>query len=272
MPPMVNVNGDAARWRLLRMSYDSVFKNLALEETLARVRGFEATRPTVRFWTNVPSVVLGRFQEASSEVDLALCESLKVEVARRFTGGGAVFHDKGTLNFTITTGSEIKPNLSAIHEEYSAVVVDSLKTLGIESSFSPPNSILVDERKVFGAAAALGNHFTLWHGSLLVSTDIQTLGKVLAPSRREMPNGFVRSQWRPVTTIESVLGRRVSVEELQTHLSASLQERFGVGVFEDDLLPSEENHLQGIFAQKYALPEWNLYGNRFRSENKESVE
>ena len=87
-----------------------------------------------------------------------------------------------------------------------------------------------------------------------------------------MSSGFVRSQWKPVTTIETLLGRGVSVEELQIQLLSSLREGLGIEVFDAGLLPSEEEYFQTLFARKYALPEWNLYGNHGRSENKESVE
>ena len=271
MPPMVNASTSVPEWRLLQLSYESAFENLALEETLARTVNSK-TDPTVRFWSNVPAVVLGRFQEASAEADLAICESRKVQVARRFTGGGAVFHDKGTLNFTIITQPELGLNVSALHEKYSDIVIDSLRGLKVDCSFSPPNSVLIGGRKVFGAAAALGAHFALWHGSVLVSTDTRTLEEVLAPSRRKMPTRFVRSQWKPVTTIEAAMGRSISIEEVQARLLRSLKEGFGIGIREVGLLPAEEDYLQRLLSRKYSLAQWNLYGNRFQAENKESVE
>jgi len=260
-----------SKWRLLELSYESAFNNLALEETLARKAGSESFLPTVRLWTNVPTVVLGRFQEASSEVDLNFCELRKVQVARRFTGGGAVFHDKGTLNFTIVTEPSLRLSVGKLHETYSRLIISSLKGLDLNCSFSPPNSILVDGRKVCGAAAAFGNHFALWHCSILVSTDTELLEDVLAPSRRIVSTRFVRSHWKPITTIEAELGMKIGLREVRSQLLRSFASEFDAELGEGGLTLDEEDSLR-ILVGKYSSVEWNLHGNGFQVGGKESVE
>ena len=262
MPPVVKDHVRLPQWRLLDLSYDSAFKNLALEEALARTPHRETVLPTVRLWTNCPAAVLGRFQEALCEVDLGLCESRNVQVTRRFTGGGAVFHDNGTLNFTVLTEPAHGLGVGKLHEIYSRLIMVALRGLKLNCSFSPPNSILVDGRKVCGAAAAIGKHFALWHGSILVSTDIRLLEEILAPSRRALSTRFVRSQWKPVTTIEAALGSKIGLLEVKSQLLRSFATEVDGTLVEGVLTPDEEDYLQMLLSGKYSSAEWNLYGNR----------
>lgn len=272
MPPMVKADRRISQWRLLELSYESPFKNLALEEALARTTTSESFLPTVRFWTNAPATVLGRFQDASLEVDLELCESRKVQVVRRFTGGGTVFHDDGTLNFTIVTKRTPSLSVGSIHETYSHIIMNSLKDLNLNCSISPPNAILVDGRKVCGAAAAVGDNFALWHCTILVSTDTRLLEEALAPSRKNVSTRYVRSRWKPVTTIEAALGMKTNLQDVRSHLLRSFRRQFDARLIQGELTRYEEEDLRTLLYQKYLTVQWNLYGNRFAREGKERVE
>ncbi len=260
MPPMVG-EADSDNWRLLDLSYASVFQNLALEEALARSTVLPEFRPTVRYWVNSPSVILGRFQETSSEVDATLCEENNTQIGRRFTGGGAVFHDEGNLNFTIVTRRKERITLTGLHETASLVVLDALGSLGLKPTFLSPNSILIGGRKVSGAAAALGSDFTLWHSSILVSTNVDTLKLVLAPSEKAHATRFVRSRWQPVTTLQAALGRRVSLDDVKEQLMRSVEKSLGVRLEVGALSAEEDNRCDRLYRRKYSLPAWNVYGN-----------
>jgi len=246
---------------MLDHSYESAFQNLALEETLAQSALWNEFRPTVRLWVDPPAVVVGRFQDVKAEVDTAICEQNNVQIARRFTGGGAVFHDDGNLNFTVVTkGAEGTP-LTKLHEKYLSIVMGALGKLGVKASFSPPNSILVSGRKLSGSAAALGTHFTFWHSSILVSTDTDLLERVLSPSRKITSTRFIRSRWQQVTTLQAALGKPVRIEEVKHQLARSVEKTLGISLEMDDLRSDEKERLASLHAQKYSSPQWNLYGN-----------
>ncbi len=257
------VNGEMAsgNWRLLDLSCSSVHENLALEEALARTASSENFRPTVRFWVNPPSVVLGRFQRTADEVDMTLCEQYGVQVARRFTGGGAVFHDEGNLNFTIVNRRNEAISLAKLHEDASSIVIDALSELGVKTTFLSPNSILVGDRKVSGAAAALGSGFVLWHNSILVSANVHTLELVLAPSKKIHSTPFVRSRWHPVINLQGALGKRIGLDYVKLQLIRSLEAILHVKLKTNGLNADEEAWFRRLYDRKYSSPDWNQHGD-----------
>lgn len=260
MPPLVGGPTTSDRWRLLEQSYGSVFQNLAIEEALARSALSPTFRPTVRLWVNPQSVILGRFQKASTEVDISLCQQSGIQIARRFTGGGAVYQDEGNLNLTLVIQQGERPTQPGLSETASAIVLGALSGFGLKGSFLEPNSIMLGERKISGAAAASGNGFALWHGSLLVSTNVDTLESVLAPSRQKHMTHFVRSRWHPVTTLKAAVGRKVSVEEVRSKLIESAQEILGAKLEADRMRADEERWFTSLYTRKYSLPNWNNDG------------
>ncbi len=258
---MVNEEMAAGNWRLLDLSCSTVFENLALEEALARTASSENFRPTVRFWVNPLSVVLGRFQRTTDEVDTTLCERYGVQVARRFTGGGAVFHDEGNLNFTIVNRRNEGISPAKLHENASSIVIDALSELGVKTTFLSPNSILVGGRKVSGAAAALGSGFVLWHNSILVSANVDTLELVLAPSKKIHSTPFVRSRWHPVINLQVALGKRIGLDHVKSQLIRSLQAILCVKLKANGLNADEETWFRRLYERKYSSLGWNQYGN-----------
>ena len=253
-------NGAGASWRRLNLSYKTAFMNLAVEEAIARAFSIRLQQqPTLRFWVNPKSVVLGRFQEASLEADLALCRSKDIQVVRRFTGGGAVFHDEATLNLSILKQPDA--SLTTFQESNLRLVLECLSALGVQCTTSPPNSILVEGRKVCGAAAAMGKRFALWHCSILIGTDTSLLELALTPSQTIQATQFVRSRWQPITNVSQALHGRLGSEELIQHLETSLEARFNFDLEATQLSRGEEKYAEELLSSKYSLDEWNLAGN-----------
>jgi len=261
MQTMVNQFGYFEKWRILDLSHASPFQNLALEEALVQGDVSGDFIPTVRLWVNPPAAVIGRFQDVKSEVDVEFCERNGIQIVRRFTGGGAVYHDEGNLNFTIVMPKPENIRLLEFHEINATIVQDCLKRFGLESEFVPPNSVEVSGKKISGAAAGFGRNLTLWHSSILVSTDITTPALALSPSRREFKTTHVRSRWRPVTTLEAALGKRVSLNEVKTCLLQSFHKLTDTKLEPLPLLSAEEQLMQTLLASKYSSYEWNYLGN-----------
>lgn len=157
--------------------------NLAVDEALARAAGPE---PALRFWRNDRCVVLGRFQVVEAEVDLGAAHRLDVPVYRRFTGGGAVYHDAGNLNISLVAPRDhplVARRLGAgLHGLYGAVLeplAAAIRSLGILAG-AAPRGLFVGGSKLGGVAAWIGGRTVLVHTTLLVDTDLVALEQVLA--------------------------------------------------------------------------------------------
>lgn len=262
---MVNGEAGPATWRLLEVSRPSAFANLAVEEALARSH-VGPSLPVIRMWRNPPAAIVGRFQEISAEVDVELCRKNNIAIARRFTGGGAVYHDLGNLNLTLVTQRPLGVPLREMHKKNSSIILDLLAHLGLEGVFVPPNSINVGQRKIAGAAAALGQSFALWHASILVSTDTLVLQHVLAPSRQLIQTSSIRSNWRPVTTLAEVLGGEIEVDNIQQELLKSCVRMVSPRIEKSGFLDTEERYSRSLYERKYSLPHWNLNRDWFEDE------
>lgn len=158
-------------------------RNLALDEALGRSAG---PIPTLRLWRNDACVVIGRSQVASAEVDPRACEQLGIPVYRRFTGGGAVYHDPGNLNVTIVVRRDDSPfagrpefsrppGLYRLVLEPLAVAARSLGAPAIAAE----RDLLVGGAKIGGVAAWIDREVVLVHGTLLIDADLATLERVL---------------------------------------------------------------------------------------------
>jgi len=259
--PILVTSPRGETWRRLEANFPTVSMNLAMEEAMARAfSARKQTQTSVRFWSTSKAVVLGRFQEVGAEVDLEQCNLHDVQVARRFTGGGTVYLDKGALNFTIVTLPEY--SISRLQDINLSVVLQSLANLGIPCTMSTPNSILTRGRKICGASAALGMDFTLWHCSILVDPDVRLLELTLAPSKSKSNSPFVHSRWQPVTTVAKALSRRITVEEMGSYLEHSIEQSFGVRLEKKPASKDENSYAEELYARKYSGVEWNLFGNR----------
>lgn len=186
--------------------------NLAVDEALARAAG---PAPALRFWRNDRCVILGRFQVADAEVDLGAAHRLGVPVYRRFTGGGAVYHDAGNLNVSLVAPRDhplVGPRLGAGPQWLYGAVLEPLaaavRTLGIPA-VAAPRGLFVGGRKLAGVAAWVGGRAVLVHTTLLVDADLVTLERVLAG-----PGDPGNARWRrtkseraPVTSLAHELER-----------------------------------------------------------------
>lgn len=212
--------------------------------------------PIVRLWRNPPSVIVGRFQDVAAEVDVEFCEGNGITIARRFTGGGAVFHDYGNLNISIVTRRSEPFSVKSLYERNAALITDVLARKGVNGSFVPPNSIHVYGKKILGAAAAVGRSFVLWHASLLISTDTIRLERSLAPSLSFESTSSIRSHWHPVTTLTQALGETVG-DDLEEELINSCEMMFGSRMERSELLEREVQEMEELYEKKYSLRDWN---------------
>jgi lipoate---protein ligase len=222
-------------WRLLDLSCADAESNLALEEAVARAVATGRAPSTLRFWAEDNAVILGRFQDPQLEVNLAACSRYRTAVVRRFTGGGAVYHDSGNLNWAVSLAREhplvrsAGINVPRIYNVLSAGVVQGLRRLGAAARFVPPSDIRIHDRKVSGTAGAVKWGGVFFHGTLLVSSDLRRIEEILdAPEAPASATRTVRSVKKPMITLGEALGRDVGMSEVKSQLVRGFEEALGV--------------------------------------------
>jgi lipoate-protein ligase A len=258
---LVQGESETSSWRLLDLEYADAPSNLALEEAIARQVGEGKSPPTLRLWRNRSAAIIGENQSADAEVRLDACRELGVEVVRRFTGGGAVYHDLGNLNYSICTRRSSSSSLAlqqAVFKRGIDCVVACLRTLGLESNRVPVNTIVVRGRKISGGAGAIRWGAVFYHGSILVSTDLKIIWKILRWEQPPMLRALVKSTRFPVTSVQTELGRRILTDDVKIALSDTF-----VRIFETQPVPGhatdqEAQMIPVLVREKYGTTEWNL--------------
>lgn len=232
-------------------STDPAF-NLALEETL-----FDTLSPEqpgiFLIWRNEPSVIVGCHQNTAEEVNAAFCRARGIHVVRRPTGGGAVYHDLGNVNFSFLVW--VDKNRLAGFEEFMEPMVLALRDLGVDAAYTSRNDITVDGRKVAGTAQRRSGQKMLHHGCLLVDVDTSVLSDALASDPEKFRSKGVASHRARVANLREFLPAGLSPEQCMTMVIDAMTRRCAP---EMRTLPPELRQKAEALAQsRYRSWEWN---------------
>lgn len=227
--------------------------NLALEELLAT----EATQDIFMLWRNDASIIVGRHQNTSAEIDESFVRARNIRVVRRITGGGAVYHDLGNINFSCISLERTWDDKSAIR--FTAPIIHALKAIGLDAQFSGRNDILANNCKISGCARSVTRGHTLFHGTLLFDVDLSVLAKALKPDPDKIRSKGIKSVRARVGNIIDMLDRPdapADTDEFLQRLQGAIQDMFGqpFATPPGDLLAKAE----ALANEKYRTWEWNF--------------
>lgn len=233
------------------------YYNLAAEEFL--LTGLE--EPVFRLWRNAPSVIIGRYQNAAAEINRDYALSCNIPVVRRLTGGGAVFHDLGNINYTFISPRQAGEDTSAMFRRFTAPILTALKGLGIDASFQGRNDLVIDGRKFSGNAICVHQNRVLQHGTLLFSSSMADLSQVLKSRPEKFIGKGVQSNRSRVTNISEHLppGYSMKVEEFISHVRDTVLRsgEYGDTVIRD-YSDEEKAGISELSEKKYSTWEWNF--------------
>jgi len=226
--------------------------NLATEEYL--LKQFEDD--IFMLWQNSPSVIIGRYQNTFAEINIDYVEKNKIDVVRRITGGGTVFHDLGNVNFTFIARDT--GNNQHDFKFFTLPILKYLKSLDIDARFEGRNDLTIDGKKFSGNAGIKYNGSILHHGTLLYSSKIDDLTAALKTSTLKFQGKAVKSVNARVTNISEHLKEKLEVDQFINNLFS-----FVVNTHDEaqefTLDSNDFNSIQKLAIDKYYQWWWN-YG------------
>ena len=198
-------------------------------------------------WQNRPSVIIGRSQSAYAEVDLPFLEARQICLVRRVTGGGAVYHDLGNLNYSIAGPA------AEMEEEYGRMAC-TLQQLGIPAQRSGRNDILVDGRKCSGYAKRMSKDRILIHGTLMWDVDLENLTRALAVPGSKLQAAGIASVRSRVANLKAYLPRFRDIAAFRQTIQA-----LWAGDSTEIVLTSQQRQaIERLACDKFRSWEWNF--------------
>ena len=197
--------------------------NLALEEHC--LKNLEDGHQYVLLYRNDPSVVVGRNQNIFQEIDSRFVEDRRMPVVRRLSGGGAVYHDRGNLNF----GFIQKAGSGRLQDirRFLAPVLRALQHMGVGAGFNARNDLVAGSKKISGSARFSNTHRVMVHGTLLFDANLQALSRALNPPAEGLLTRAIRSVPHPVANIRPLLDRPMDLIDFKQRLLALLSRQMG---------------------------------------------
>ncbi|MEK4030932.1 MULTISPECIES: lipoate--protein ligase [Bacillaceae] len=228
--------------------------NLAIEEYA--VKYLDINESYLLFYINEPSIIIGKNQNTIEEINIDYVEEKNIHVVRRLSGGGAVYHDLGNLNFSFIT----KDDGDSFHnfKKFTEPVVTALHKLGIQAEMSGRNDILANGLKISGNAqfSTKGRMFS--HGTLMFQTNMDEVVAALKVRKDKIESKGIKSIRSRVTNIADLLEEKITIEEFRQFLLKNIFE--GESHIPEYRLDEKDwRIIEGISQERYKNWDWN-YG------------
>lgn len=230
--------------KLLKTGFSDACLNMGIDEALMKT----CSEPVLRLYGWKPHAVsIGYFQGLEEEVDLDACKRHGVDVVRRVTGGGAVYHaDEVTYSFVTT---EFDGNILDSYKDICAGVLLGLKKIGVDGSFAPLNDLIVGGKKFSGNAQTRRGGVLLQHGTILLSVDVDRMFDLLKVPSEKMKGKLISD------VKQRVVGIAKPFDETVQAVVDGFEEHYGLN-FEPMDLSEGQMTLARQFAEKYRSAEW----------------
>ena len=235
---------------LINNTNTNAYFNLAMEEYFLK----NTNEDIFLLWQNENSIIVGKNQNTLSEINYDYVKENNIKVVRRLSGGGAVFHDLGNINFTFISCND---NSFSDFKKFTMPIVEALKELNVHAEFSGRNDLLIDGQKFSGNAQYNYKNKVMHHGTLLFSSEINNLSNALKVKPSKFQGKSVKSVKSRVTNISSHLDKEMTVLEFKDYLMDFINKRDENSHFYE-LNDKDVESINKLVEEKYSTWEWNF--------------
>jgi len=227
--------------------------NLALEQYVFDTQDTE--KSYFILWQNHNAIIVGKHQNTQEEINAAFVKEKNISVVRRLSGGGAVYHDMGNLNFTFITGADNTKRID--FSVFCEPISQALRSLGVPVEISGRNDMSVEGKKFSGNAQYTKDGRVMHHGTILYDSDLEILSQALKPGKDKIESKAIKSIKSRVTNIRPYMKADMAVDEFWTALKDYLTVSLSMKEFSLD--PAHSAEVEELKEKVYSQWNWN-YG------------
>jgi Lipoate-protein ligase A len=245
------------RLRLLELEFlDNPRMSLAVEEAIFRLMLLGKSPPTFWFWRHRNAVIIGKFQIAEEEINMEIANQYNVQIAKRDTGGGAVYQDLGNLIYSVIVPDYhgVSNDVVKMYELMINPVLLAFKKLGVKAESPGLNDVEINGKKVLGSAAGLREGGVLFHATMLIRSNLEMLAKVLKVPRTKLQDKGVTQVSHRVGNVYDLAGK--DMDEVKRALLNGYSEYLNFEFYKDELTEREYKLAEYLYNNKYNRPEW----------------
>lgn len=235
---------------LINNTNTNAYFNLAMEEYFLK----NTTEDIFMLWRNESAIIVGKNQNTLSEINYEYVKENNIKVVRRQSGGGAVFHDLGNINFTFISCND---NSFSDFKRFTMPIIDALENLNIHAEFSGRNDLLINNQKFSGNAQYNYKNKVMHHGTLLFSSEINDLSSALKVKPSKFQGKSVKSVKSRVTNISNHLKKDMTVLEFKNYLMNFINSKDESNHFYE-LSQEDINEINKLVEEKYNTWQWNF--------------
>jgi lipoate-protein ligase A len=255
-------------WRLIPLETHNAFMNMAIDEAILTARIENLVPNTIRLYKWKPSAIsIGKNQNIGEQVYPDTVAKFAVDVVRRTSGGGAVYHDQdGEITYSVTAKIiDLGLDFTSVYEKIYSSITDSLRLLGISADFvegdkkNCPN-LTVCGKKISGSAQTVKRKTIQQHGTLLLNINLKRMFHLLR--LKDIDCGLaVKIGKRKITSIKNEVKHDISAKTVANALEQGFRVILKANIFHEKLTTNEKSLAKNLYEKKYLSKDWNNNGN-----------
>ena len=253
-------------WRIIGLDVNDAYMNMAIDEAILTARIRDLVPNTLRFYLWNPSAVsIGRFQDVQKEIQIENCQNQGVDIVRRITGGGAVYHDQtGEITYSVIIKEEDLESKDII-ASYNAIcrgLIETTKRLGVSATFQPGNqrncpNLTIGGKKFSGSSQRHKQGIILQHGTFLIDVDLVKMFTFLRVPWAKTISDVIPIAKERITSLNDELKLEIQVNTMYHALIEGFQKAFDIKLpFQEKITIYEQNVAENLKNQKYCTRNW----------------